>query len=728
MNEYVKFSRRDFLMAGGVLGGGLIIGVCLPGCRKGEEQPVVPDEPFVPNAFIRIDPDDAVTIICHKSEMGQGIYTALPMLVAEELDADWSKVRVQQSKVDPAYDHTMYGPMMVTGGSTSVRSEWDRLRNAGAAARTMLIAAAAKRWQVGVDTCRASRGFVIHGDGKQRLSFGQLAGDAAKQALPKEVQLKASDRFDLLGKPLARLDIPAKTNGQAVFGLDVTIPGLLCAVLARPPVFGGKIKSFDDTAAMKVAGVRGVYPIDRGIAVVADGFWAATRGREALQVDWDPGPLAGLDSESQGAQYRELAVKPGAVAARRGDVSRALAGAARKIEAEYEVPYLAHAPMEPLNCVADVRPESCEIWVGTQMQTGDRDAAAAITGLPKEKVSLHTTFLGGGFGRRAVPNSHFVREAVAVSKAAGAPVKLYWTREDDIRGGWYRPRAYAALVGGLDEAGKPVAWQHRIVCQSIMKGTPFESHMIQDGVDETSVEGAADSPYDIPNFLVDYHMAPEGVPVLWWRSVGHSINGFVKEGFIDELAHAGGQDPYQFRRQLLPEHSRERGVLDLAAEQSRWNDPMPAGRGRGIAMHKSFGSYIAQVAEVSVNADGGIRVHKVTCAIDCGRIVNPDTIRAQMESGIVFGLSAALHSAITFRNGRVQQSNFDDYQVLRMDEMPEVEVVIADSQEPPGGVGEPGVPPIAPAVANAVFAVSGARLRQLPMTRERVKKALAAQA
>jgi len=724
MNGIVKLSRRDFIMTGAAISGGLIIGVYLPGCKKKDVEVATPTEPFVPNAFIRIDPDDSIVLICHKSEMGQGVFTSLPMLMADELDADWSKVRVEQSKVAPAYNHTQYGPMMVTGGSTSIRSEWDRLRNAGAAARTMLITAAAKRWKVNADTCKASQGFVLHGDGQQRLSFGQLAGDAAQLPPPKEVQLKSPDQYDLIGKPVARVDIPAKVDGKAMFGIDATVPGLLYAVVARPPVFGGKMKSFDETETLKVPGVKGVYPIDRGVAVVGDGFWSVTQGRDALKVDWDLGPLADLDSETQGQQYRELGAKPGAVAIQRGNVAKAMDGASLSVAATYEVPYLAHAPMEPLNCVADVRPDSCEIWVGTQMQTTDRDAAAAVTGLDKEKVTLHTLFLGGGFGRRAVPDSHFVREAVQVSKAAKVPIKLYWTREDGIRGGYYRPRALAALTGGLDESGMPIAWQHRIVCQSIMKGTPFESHMIHDGIDETSVEGASDSPYEIPNFLVDYHMAPDGVPVLWWRSVGHSINGFVKESFIDELAHAGQQDPYKLRRVLLGEHPRERGVLDLVASKSGWGDPLPEGHGRGIAMHKSFGSYVAQVAEASVDKNGRIRVHKVTCAVDCGRTVNPDTIQAQMESAIVFGLSAALHGTITFKNGRVQQSNFDDYQVLRLDEMPEVEVFIVESLDNPGGIGEPGVPPIAPAVANAVFAATGVRLRQLPMTAERVKEAM----
>ncbi len=722
MNGSGKLNRRGFLKTGAMVGGGLLLAVHIPLGRRIEAHYLTGSE-FQPNAFLAIAPDGTVTVTIGKSEMGQGVTTSLPMLVAEELEANWEDVRVEFAPVAPAYNHTQFGPIMVTGGSTSVRSTWEQLRTAGAAARLMLVDAAARVWGVEPGSCRAQQGYVIHQPTARRLAFGHLAERAAGLEPPTEIVLKDPKDFTLIGTSRARLDTPAKCNGSAVFGIDVMIPGMLVAVVARPPVFGGKVKSFDDSRARKVAGVRHVVQIDRGVAVVADGYWAALQGRDALQVSWDDGPLVDLDTEKQFTRYAETAKSPGLAAAQRGDAAAALKQAAKTLEAVYEVPYLAHAPMEPLNCVAHVRPESCEIWVGTQMQTTDRNAAAEICGLPPEKVSLTTTYLGGGFGRRAVPDSHFVREAVQVSKAVGAPVKVQWSREDDIRGGWYRPAAYNALRGGVDADGMPLAWTHTIVNQSIAKGTPFEQGMIQEGIDQTSVEGAADSPYAIPNVLVDYHMAPAGVPVLWWRSVGHSFTAFVKECFLDELAHLGGQDPYALRLALLKEHPRMAKLLQLAAEKSGWGSALPEGRGRGIAVHESFGSLIAQVAEVSVDEKDRIRVHRVVCAVDCGRVVNPDTVEAQMESGIVFGLSAALHGAITFKQGRVEQSNFHDYEVVRIDAMPVVEVHILESGEALGGIGEPGTPPIAPAVANAVFAASGLRLRTLPMTPAVVKAA-----
>ncbi|MEW6519853.1 MAG: xanthine dehydrogenase family protein molybdopterin-binding subunit [Thermodesulfobacteriota bacterium] len=719
MNRISNCSRREFCKTGALLGGGLVLGFYLPEKLAGAAA----EGPFIPNAFIRIKRDETVTIIINKSEMGQGVYTALPMLVAEELEADWQKIRIEAAPVDPAYNHTEWG-IQGTGGSTSVRTSWEQLSRAGAAARIMLEKAAAAIWQEDAGSCRADKGFVVHRDGRRRLSFGELAEKAAQLEVPQQVVLKQPGNCKVLGTPHKRLDTPDKTNGKAIYGIDVMLPGLLTAVVARPPVFGGTVKGFDDTWARKVPGVKAVVQIDRGVAVVADHFPAAERGRRALKIGWDLGALARLDSNVQLQQYRQLAEKPGTVAAQRGDFAAALAGAARKIEADYHLPYLAHAPMEPLNCVADVRPDRCEIWVGTQLQTIDRDKAAAITGLPPEKVILHTTFLGCGFGRRAVADSHFVSEAVQIAKAVKAPVKVIWTREDDIRGGYYRPAASSVFAAGLGADGMPLALRQRIVCQSIVKGTPFEGGLLKNGIDETAVEGAADSPYEIADFLVEYHEAPAGVPVLWWRSVGHSHTAFAKECFIDELAHAARQDPYAYRRKLLANHPRQLGVLDLVARKAGWGQPGTAGVFQGIAVHESFGSHVAQVAEVSVTKKGSIKVHRVVCAVDCGRLVNPDTIEAQMESAIVFGLSAALHGQITFKGGRVQQSNFDNYEILRMDEMPQVEVYIVKSDEPPGGIGEPGVPPLAPAVANAFFAASGLRLRTLPMTPEAIKAAI----
>jgi len=722
MNEILNLSRRDFLRTGAVAGGGLVLGLYLPplGNRVAAAQPS--SSTFAPNAFIRIGTDDFVTVIVNHSEMGQGVYTALPMLVAEELDADWSKIRVEAAPVDAVYNHTAFGIQM-TGGSTSTWSEYDRLRKAGATARAMLISAAAETWNVDPASCRAQNGYVIHTASQRRLSYGRLAEKASRMTPPRNVALKDPKDFKLIGKPTKRLDTPEKTDGKGVFGLDVSVPGMLVAVVARPPVFGGKVKRFDTGKAKAVPGVRHVVEIDRGIAVVADGFWPAKLGREALEIVWDEGPLATLDSRTQRDQYAELARQPGAVAIKAGDAATAMGATAKKLEAVYELPYLAHATMEPLNCVADVRSDSCEVWTGTQFQTMDRAMAAQVAGLKPEQVKVHTTLLGGGFGRRAVPDSHFVQEAVQVSKSVKAPVKVIWTREDDIRGGYYRPAAHHSISAGLDAAGNPVVWQHQVVCQSFIVGTPFESFAVKDGVDSIAVEGASDLPYDIPNLSVSWQQAPGGVPTLWWRSVGHSHNAFVVESFLDELAHAVGKDPLEYRRALLGKHTRHRGVLELAAEKAGWGKPLPEGRGRGLAVHESFGSFVAQVAEVSVSKKGDVRVHRVVCAIDCGPIVNPDTIRAQMEGGIVFGLTAALYGEITFENGRVKQRNFHDYPVLRMNEMPVVETHIVASMEKMGGVGETAVPPIAPAVGNAIFAATGKRMRRLPIRAEDLRTA-----
>jgi isoquinoline 1-oxidoreductase subunit beta len=722
MSEILNLSRRLFLKTGAVAGGGLVLGVCLrpfDGLAQGAEAKT---STLAPNAFVRIDSDDSVTVIVNHSEMGQGVYTALPMLIAEELDADWSKVRVEGAPVEPAYNHALWG-IQATGGSTSTWTEWERLRKAGAVARAMLVAAAAETWKVDPASCRTEKGQVIHTASRRRLSYGRLVEKASVMVPPQNVALKDPEKFKLIGKPTKRLDTPEKINGKAMFGLDVSVPGMLTAVVARPPVFGGKVKSFDASGAQAVPGVRHVVEIDRGIAVVADGYWPALKGRKALAIAWEEGPLAGLDSRQQREQYAQLAKKAGAEARKEGDVAAALGLAAKKLEAVYELPYLAHAPMEPLNCVADVRPGSCEVWTGTQFQTGDRDAAAEVTGLNPEQVKLHTMLLGGGFGRRAVFDSHFVREAVQVSKAVKAPVKVIWSREDDIRGGYYRPAVFHSVVAGLDGAGNPLAWQHRIVCQSFMIDTPFEGAMVKNGVDEVAVEGVADLPYGIPNLLVDWQQAPGGVPTLWWRSVGHSHSAFVVESFLDEMAHLSGKDPYEFRRALLGSHSRHKGVLDLVATKAGWGKPLPKGHGRGLAVHASFGSFVGQVAEVSVSRQGKLKVHRVVCAIDCGPVVNPDTVRAQMESGIVFGLTAALYGEITFEKGRVRQQNFHDYPMLRMNEMPVVETHIVPSSEKMGGVGETGVPPIAPAVANAIFAATGKRLRRLPIRAEDLKNA-----
>ena len=717
MNSISSMSRRQFIKASALAGGGLLLACHLP---LGNRYALAAgDADFAPNAFLRIGADESVTVIVNKSEMGQGVYTSLPMLVAEELCCDWKRVTFRASPVAPEYNHAQFGPMMVTGGSSSVNSEWARLSLAGAAAREMLVAAAAQQWKVDPAACRAENG-IIYGPGAKQLSFGKLAARAAKLPVPKEPKLKTGAK-NLLGKPLHRLDSPAKISGKAIFGIDVSVPGMLTAVIARPPVFGGKVKSSDAARALAIPGVKKVMAVDAGVAVAADGFWPALKGREVLQVVWDEGEGAAVSTSAMREEYAALAATSGLVARREGDVAAVLANAVKRFEVEYEVPYLAHAPMEPLNCFVDLKKDSCLIRTGSQSQTADRNAAARVAGLKPEQVTFETTFLGGGFGRRACTGSDFVVEAVQVAREVGQPVIVIRTREDDMRAGYYRPMWYDRVAACLDGKGLPLAWQLRIVGQSIVAGTPFESAIVKDGIDDTSVEGAANTPYAIPNLQVELHSPKNAVPVLWWRSVGHSHTAFVMESFLDELAHAAGQDPYQYRRQLLSKHPRTLKVLETAASKAGWDKPLPKGQGRGIAVHESFGSFVAQVAEVSLDARGAIRVHRVVCAIDCGRIVNPDTIRAQMESGITFGLSAALYGAITLKNGRVEQGNFHDYPLVSMEAMPEVEVYIIESSEPPGGVGEPGVPPIAPAVANALFAITGARLRSLPMMPEKIK-------
>ncbi|MBI5742102.1 MAG: xanthine dehydrogenase family protein molybdopterin-binding subunit [Nitrospirae bacterium] len=710
MNMIINISRREFIKTGSLIGGGLILGV-IPGFNGASGQS---SQNFAPNAFIRVGTDDIVTVIVNKSEMGQGVYTSLPMVVADEMEADWSKIRIEPAPVDPAYNHTIWG-IQGTGGSTSTWTTWDQLRRAGATARVMLVKAAAGIWGVSPIACRAENGFVFHDETKRQFSYGSLVEKAAQLSPPQDVPLKEPKDYKLIGKPVKRLDTPSKVKGSAVFGIDVKVPGMLTAVVARTPVFGGRVKSISDEKARAMQGVKFIERIPSGIAVIADNFWSAVSGRNALDIKWDEGPLAGFSSMKQRKQYAALSKKTGAVARKDGDPGAALAKAVKKLKAEYEVPYLAHATMEPMNAVVDLREDGCDIWTGTQFQSADRNSAAEILGLKPEQVNLHTTFLGGGFGRRANPYSDFVSEAAHVAKAVRKPVKVMWTREDDTRGGYFRPMWYDRIEAGLDGNGNPTAWRHRIVGQSIIKGTPFEKALIEDGIDETSVEGAKNIPYDIPNVLVELHSPEYPIPVLWWRSVGHSHTAFVVESFMDELAHAAGRDPLEFRRELLNKDPRRRALLELVAQKAGWRDPLPEGRGRGIAIHKSFGSYVAQVAEVSVNKKDGLRVHKVVCAVDCGKIVNPSIIEAQMESGVVFGLSAALFGEITFKKGRVEQGNFNDYKLVRMNHMPLIEVHIMPSEEKHGGIGEPGVPPVAPAVANAVFALTGNRVRRLPI-------------
>ncbi len=713
MSGPAMVGRREFIRTGAAIGGGLLVSLYAPRPDASNLDVAAAEKEFAVNAFVRIGTDESVTVISAHSEMGQGVYTSLPMLLNEELQADWSKIRVEAAPVDKVYNHPVFG-MQMTGGSTTSPAEWERYRKVGATARVMLVEAAAAKWGVDASSCKVEKGVVIHTATNRRATYGSLADAAAKLTPPANVTLKNPKDFTLVGKPTRRLDTPSKVNGSGQFGLDVMVPGMLTAVVRRPPVFGAKVAKLDATEAMKVPGVKVVEQVPSGVAVIAERFWPAKLGREKLTIDWDLGPNAGLSTEKMLRDFSETSSKPGAIAKKTGDPEAALKTAAKTITAEYDVPYLAHAMMEPLNCVVDLRADSCEIWTGTQFETVDRASAAQVAGLPPEKVQIHTMLLGGGFGRRANPNSDFVVEAVHVAKAAKAPVKVVWTREDDTRGGWYRPMWHDRFVAGLDANGDPIAWTHTIVGQSIMQGTLFEGFAIKDGIDSTSVEGAADVLYGFPNLQVDLHTPKIGVPVQWWRSVGHSHTGFSVEAFFDEVAHAGGKDPYELRRKLLANQPRMKAVLELAAQKANWGSKLPPGVARGIATHFSFDSYVAQVVEASVEK-GAVKVHRVVCAVDCGQVINPDTVKAQMEGGIIFGLTAALKTEITLKDGRVEQSNFHDYQMLRIFESPEIEVYIVPSSENPTGVGEPGVPPVAPALANAIFAATGKRVRRLPI-------------
>lgn len=715
MNDMINLSRRSFIKSTALVAGGLVVAFSIPqakrfmGVANAAEAMPLP----APNAFLRIGADDSITVLLAHSEMGQGVWTTLPMLIADELDADWSKVKVEHAPAAPAYIHTAYG-IQITGGSSTTWSEFDRYRQAGALTRALLLNAAAKQWNVPVAGLRTENGMVIHG--KQKLRYGQLVETASQLETPTSVTLKKPEQWKFIGKATKRLDSAEKINGTAKFGQDVQFDGLKIGMVARAPVFGSKLKSVDDSAARQVPGVIKVVKVPTGVAVIAEHYWAAKQGREALKLEWD---LAGHDKPDSAAllkQYQALAQQPGVQAAKAGNVASASKQAKQTVSAEYVLPYLAHAPMEPLNCAVKISDQGCEIWTGTQMQTTDQASAAKILGLKPEQVKIHTQFLGGGFGRRANPRADFVSEAVEVAKAAGMPVKTVWSREDDIKGGFYRPMFVHKASIALDKQGKPVAWQHALVGQSIIKGTPFEGVMIKDGIDATSVEGVADSPYikGTANHEVHLHSVQSDVPVLWWRSVGHSHSGFVMESLIDEMAHASKHDPLAYRRQLLKDHPRHLAALNLAADKAGWSKPLPAGVFRGIAVHESFGSYVAEVAEVSVK-EGEVKVHRVVVAIDCGLAVNPDGVKAQMESCVAFALGAALSSEVSFKEGQVVQSNFHDYQVLRMKDMPKVEVHIVPSTEKMGGVGEPGVPPLAPAVTNAVFAATGKRIRRLPI-------------
>ena len=678
--------------------------------------------PFAPNAFLRIGADNQVTVIAKHVELGQGAYTGIATVVAEELDADWATIRVESAPADAKrYANLAFGTMQGTGGSSAMANSWNQLREAGAKARAMLLAAAAKEWHVPAEELTVEGGTVRHSGKNRQATFGALVATAATLPVPDQVTLKDPKDFKLIGHRAPRVDAVAKSNGTAQYTLDVVFPGMLVALLKRPTLFDATVKSFDPTATMAVPGVVKVVQVPRGVAVIANSFWAAKQGRDALTVEWDESKAEKRSSAAIMDEYRRLAEQPALSARKDGDAVQAIHDAARKVSATYEFPYLAHAPMEPLDAVVRLGADSCEIWAGDQFQTVDQANAAHAAGLDPQQVSIHTLYAGGSFGRRANAASDYIVEAVSIAKAygtEGTPIKLQWTREDDIHGGLYRPMYFHKLEAGLNAEGRLTGWRHVIVGQSIIAGTPFAA-MIKNGIDGTSVEGAANVAYAIPNVAVELSTTQTGVPVLWWRVVGSSHTTFAVEAFIDEVAHAAGEDGFTFRRKLLDQHPRMKAVLELAAEKAGWTQgPLPKGKGRGIAVAEAFKTYVAQVAEVTVGTDGQVKVDRVVCAVDCGTPINPDIIKAQMEGGIGFGLGAVLYGAITLKDGRIEQDNFNGYRVLRMNEMPKVEVHIVPSTEPPTGVGEPGVAPVGPAVANAVFAATGKRMHVLPFSKD----------
>lgn len=703
-------SRRHFLRASALASGGLLLSVSLP-YAIGESEAADANS-FEPNAFIRIGGDGKIILTMPYVEMGQGTYTSIPMLIAEELEIGLDQVRLEHA---PANDKIYMNPLLgvqATGNSNAIRGAWEPMRKAGATARTMLIAAAAKRWNVDPASCRAENGEVHHQASGRRLGYGTLAADAAKVPVPENVALKKPADFKLIGTPAKRLDTPSKINGTALYGIDARPPGVKVATLAQSPVFGGRVKRVDDAAAKAVKGVRQIVRLDDAVAVVADHMGAAKKGLAALVIEWDEGPHAKLATADIARELESATTKSGAVAQNIGDVGKAMAGAATKVEATYQVPFLAHATMEPMNCTVHVRPDGCEIWVGSQVMGRAQAVAANALGMPLEKVVVHNHLLGGGFGRRLEVDG--VIRAVEIAKQVASPVKVVWTREEDIQHDMYRPYWFDRISVGLNKTGKPVAWNNRFAGSSVI--ARWLPPAFNKGLDPDTTEGAIELVYDIPNFHVEYvQVEPPGIPTAFWRSVGPSHNVFVTESVIDELAAAAKQDPVEYRRALLAKSPRARAVLDLAAAKAGWGGPLPKGRGRGVSLQFVFGSYLAQVAEVEVAKDGTVRIQRIVCAMDCGSVVNPDTVRAQVQSGAIFGATAALFGEITLKDGRVEQGNFDTYQMLRINEAPAVEVHIVQSSEPPGGMGETGTSGVVPAIANAVFAATGKRLRKMPV-------------
>jgi isoquinoline 1-oxidoreductase beta subunit len=709
-----KLSRRNFLVSAAAAGGGLVLGMSLSfgGSRA------TGFDTFAPNAFIQIGSDGQIVLTMPYVEMGQGTYTSIPMLIAEELEVELGQVRLEHAPPnEKLYANPLLG-VQATGNSNAIRGAWKPLREAGATARVMLIDAAARRWGVDATSCRAEAGQVIHARTGQRLTYGELAVDAARSPVPTHVALKTPAEFKLIGKPAKRLDAAGKVNGSAVYGIDVRPPGIRIATLAQSPVFGDKLKHVDDIAARAVKGVRQIVRLEDAVAVVADHMGAAKKGLDALRIEWENGAHAALSTRDIADQLEHATLAPGAVAQTIGDAGQAMANAATRVEASYHLPFLAHAAMEPMNCTVHVRSGACEIWIGTQAIARVQAMAAQAAGVPVDKVIVHNHLIGGGFGRRLEADGAV--RAVQIALQVEGPVKVVWTREEDIQQDMYRPYWVDRISAGLDKNGKPIAWTNRFAGSSVI--ARYLPPAFNNGLDPDTTEGAIDLAYAIPNFHVEYvRVEPPGIRTAFWRSVGPSHNVFVTESFVDELAAAAKQDPVDYRRALLDQQPRARAVLDRAAEKAGWGAPLPRGFGRGIALQKVFGSYLAQVAEVEVGKDGSVRVHRVVCAMDCGIVVNPDTVQAQIQSGVMFGITAALYGEITLRNGRVEQTNFDTYQMLRINEAPAIDVHLVESAESPGGMGEAGTSGIVPAIANAIFAATGKRLRKMPIDTDALK-------
>jgi isoquinoline 1-oxidoreductase subunit beta len=710
-------SRRRFLQAGAAAGGGLMLSLRLPSANGGAQA--TDAEGFVPNAFIRIGGDGRIILTMPYVEMGQGTYTSIPMLIAEELEVDLKQVVLEHAPPnEKLYANPLLG-VQATGNSNAIRGAWQPLRQAGAIARTMLVSAAAKRWNVDPASCRAQSGEVLHPQTGRRIKYGELTADAARMAVPQSVALKRPQDFKLIGTPAKRLDTPAKVNGTAVYGIDVQPPGVKIATLAQSPVFGGRVKSVDDAGAKAVKGVRQIVRLDDAVAVVADHMGAAKKGLAALKIEWDDGPHAKLTTADVARELEQATLGSGAVAQNIGDADKAMAGAATKVEAIYQVPFLAHATMEPMNCTVHVRKDGCEIWIGSQAIARVQAAAAKTSGLPLDKVVVHNHLIGGGFGRRLEADG--AARAVQIAQHVDGPVKVVWTREEDIQHDMYRPYWLDRISAGLDAKGMPVAWKNRYAGSSVI--ARWLPPGFKNGLDAETTEGAINLAYALPNMHVAYlQVEPPGIPTAFWRSVGPSHNVFVTESFMDELAAAAKQDAVAYRLALLDKSPRAKAVLELAAQKAGWGQPLPQRVGRGVSLQFVFATYMVQVAEVEVSKAGAVRVRRVVCAVDCGTVVNPDTVRAQIQSAIIFGATAALHGEITLKDGRVEQTNFDTYQMLHMNEAPAIEVHIVQSSEPPGGMGETGTSAIVPAITNAIFAATGKRLRKLPVDASALKQ------